>query len=36
MYAEQLWRQAEHPERAALQLLDLLIRERVGGLFPDA
>jgi len=29
MYAEQLWREAEHPERAAMQLLDLLIRERV-------
>jgi len=30
MYAEQLWAEAEHPERAAMQLLDLLIRERVG------
>ena len=35
MYAEELWRQADHPERAALQLLDLLIRERVGVLIHD-
>lgn len=29
IYSERLWAEAEHPERAALQLLDLLIRERV-------
>jgi len=27
-YAEQLWASAEHPERAALQLIELLVRER--------
>jgi len=27
-YAEQLWRQAIHPERAALQLIALLVKER--------
>jgi hypothetical protein len=29
IYAERLWAQAENPERAALQLLDLLMRDRV-------
>jgi hypothetical protein len=29
-YARQLWATADHPERAALQLLELLIRERGG------
>lgn len=31
LYAEQLWAEAKHPTRAALQLIDLLMRERVGG-----
>ena len=29
IYAERLWSEAEDPMRASLQLLDLLIRERV-------
>jgi hypothetical protein len=30
-YSGQLWAQAEDPQRAALQLLALLMRERVAG-----
>lgn len=36
IYAGQLWEEAKDPALAALQLLDLLIRERVGSnVFPD-
>jgi hypothetical protein len=35
LYARQLWDEAEDPIRASLQLLDLLMRERVGPLIGE-
>lgn len=35
LYARQLWDEAKDPMRAALQLLDLLMRERVGPLIGE-